>query len=72
MATTKDGRTIDVERDPTSAGSAPGWVRRAPGEAEFRPTPDPLAVFTHTEVNPAFEGQGIGLGADPVGPRRRP
>ena len=39
------------------------WEARVDGElagfAAFHETPD-LIVFTHTEVDPAFEGRGIG------------
>jgi uncharacterized protein len=59
MATTKDGRTIDVERDLDLRKFRARVGDEVAGEAEFLLTPD-LVVFTHTEVNPAFEGQGIG------------
>jgi len=59
MATTKDGRTIDVERDTDRRRYLARVGDEVAGEAEFLLTSD-LVVFTHTEVNPTFEGQGIG------------
>jgi hypothetical protein len=59
MATTKDGRTIDVERDTDLRRFRARVGDQLAGEAEFLLTPE-LVVFTHTEVDPAFEGQGIG------------
>jgi uncharacterized protein len=59
MATTKDGRTIDVVRDTDLRRFRAQVGGEVAGDAEFLLTPD-LVVFTHTEVSPAFEGQGIG------------
>jgi hypothetical protein len=59
MATTKDGRTIAVERDTDRRKYLARVGDEVAGEAEFLLTSE-LVVFTHTDVDPAFEGQGIG------------
>jgi predicted GNAT family acetyltransferase len=56
-ASTKDGRPIEVARDNDAkryTGTVEGTVAVL---AEFIPTPE-LVVFTHTETDPSFEGQG--------------
>ena len=57
-ATTKDGRRLDLARD--DAGKRyTGFVEgRVAVFAEFIPA-GRLVVFTHTETDPAFEGQGV-------------
>jgi uncharacterized protein len=58
-ATTKDGRSIDLARDDAGGrytGSVEGHVA---AQAEFLPAGQ-LVIFTHTETDPAFEGQGVG------------
>ena len=57
-ATTKDGRSLDLARDDDSkryTGTVDGTVAAL---AQFIPTPE-LVVFTHTETDPSFEGQGV-------------
>ena len=57
-ATTKDGRELDLARDDSNqryTGSVAGEVAAL---AAFM-TADRLVVFTHTETDPAFEGQGV-------------
>jgi hypothetical protein len=56
--TTKDGRTLELARDDSHkryTGAVDGHVAAL---AEFIPTPE-LVVFTHTETDPSFEGQGV-------------
>jgi len=59
MATTDDGRTIDLSRDEPGRRYLATVDGKVVGEAEFMLTPD-LIVFTHTEISGAFEGQGVG------------
>jgi uncharacterized protein len=57
-ATTKDGRSLDLARDDAAnryIGSVDGQVAAF---AEFTPAGQ-LVSFTHTETDPAFEGQGV-------------
>ena len=57
-ASTTDGRPIEVARDDARnryTGTVDGIVA---GLAEFIPAPE-VVVFTHTETDPAFEGQGV-------------
>lgn len=57
-ARTKDGRPVDFARDDENhryIGSVEG---RVAASAEFTPAAG-LVVFTHTETDPAFEGQGV-------------
>jgi predicted GNAT family acetyltransferase len=57
-ATTKDGRSLDLARDDAGkryTGSVDG---RVAAFAEFIPAGQ-LVIFTHTETDPAFEGQGV-------------
>ena len=57
-ATTKDGRSLDLARDDAGnryTGSVEG---RVAAFAEFIPTGE-LVMFTHTQTDPSFEGQGL-------------
>lgn len=57
-ATTKDGRSLDLARDDTGTrytGSVDGHVA---AYAEYIPA-GRLVIFTHTETDPSFEGQGV-------------
>jgi hypothetical protein len=57
-ATTKDGRAVELSRDDEHTryvGSVEGTQAAV---AEYILTPQ-LVVFTHTETDPAFEGQGV-------------
>jgi predicted GNAT family acetyltransferase len=56
--TTKDGRPVEFARDDGN-GRYTGTVEgRVAAAAEFTPATR-LVVFTHTETDPAFEGQGV-------------
>jgi uncharacterized protein len=59
MTTTADGRPIDLTRDEQGRHYRASVGGEVIGEAEFLLTHD-LVVFTHTEINSAFEGQGVG------------
>ena len=59
MTTTADGRTIDLRRDENLRRYTATVEGEVIGEAEFLLTTD-LVVFTHTRIDPAFEGQGVG------------
>jgi uncharacterized protein len=59
MTTTADGRRIDLTRDEPSRHYRASVDGTVIGEAEFLLTPE-LVVFTHTEIDPSFEGQGVG------------
>jgi uncharacterized protein len=59
MTTTADGRLIDLTRDEKGRRYLATVEGNVIGEAEFLLTPD-LVVFTHTEIDPTFEGQGVG------------
>jgi hypothetical protein len=57
-ATTRDGRILDLARDDSHkryTGTVEGHVAAL---AEYIPTAE-LVVFTHTETDPSFEGQGV-------------
>lgn len=58
MTTTRDGREVALSRDDVRRE----FVARVDGgvaaRAEFMQTPE-LVVFTHTETDPVFEGQGV-------------
>lgn len=56
--TTKDGRSVDIARDDAGKRYTATVDDRVAALAEFIPT-DELVVFTHTETDPAFEGQGV-------------
>lgn len=59
MTTTADGRVIDLTRDERGRRYVATVEGTVIGEAEFLLTPE-LVVFTHTEIDPTFEGQGVG------------
>lgn len=59
MVTTADGRLIEFSRDTQNRRYRATVDGHVVGEAEFLLTPE-LVVFTHTETDPGFEGQGIG------------
>jgi len=59
MTTTADGRTIELSRDDEDARYAARIDGALIGEADFVLSPG-LVVFTHTIIDPALEGQGIG------------
>ena len=59
MATTTDGRMIDVVRDEPRHRYLATIEGLVIGEAEFVLTPG-LMVFTHTRIDPSLEGQGVG------------
>jgi uncharacterized protein len=56
--TTKDGRTLDLGRNDAQKRYTGAVEGRVAAFAEFIPTGE-LVVFTHTETDPAFEGQGV-------------
>jgi uncharacterized protein len=58
MATTRDGRPVEFGRDDEQRRFVATVEGRIAAVAEFMQTPD-LVVFTHTETDPAFEGQGV-------------
>jgi predicted GNAT family acetyltransferase len=57
-ATTKDGRPVEFARDDTDRRYTGSVEGRIAALAEFTPAAE-LVVFTHTETDPAFEGQGV-------------
>jgi uncharacterized protein len=59
MTTTADGRVIELARDERGRRYLATVEGTVIGESEFLLTPD-LVVFTHTEIDPSFEGQGVG------------
>jgi hypothetical protein len=59
MVTTADGRPMDISRDTEGRRFRASVAGEVVAEAEFLLTPE-LMVFTHTEVDPSFEGQGVG------------
>jgi predicted GNAT family acetyltransferase len=59
MTTTADGRLIDLTRDEKGRRYLATVEGTVIGEAEFLLTPE-LVVFTHTAIDPTFEGQGVG------------
>jgi hypothetical protein len=59
MVTTTDGRPMELSRDTEGRRFRASVGGEVIAEAEFLLTPE-LMVFTHTEVDPAFEGQGVG------------
>lgn len=58
MTTTKDGRPIELSRDDDRRQYVAVVDGRVAALAEFMQTPE-LVVFTHTETDPTFEGQGV-------------
>jgi len=59
MTTTSDGRVIALTRDEKGRRYLATVDGTVIGEAEFLLTPE-LVVFTHTQIDPGFEGQGVG------------
>jgi predicted GNAT family acetyltransferase len=57
-ATTKDGRAVELTRDDANKRYTGAVEGRVAVLAAFIPTGE-LVVFTHTETDPAFEGQGV-------------
>jgi hypothetical protein len=59
MTTTTDGRLIDLIRDDAGRRYRASVAGDFIAETEYLLTPD-LLVFTHTVVDPGYEGQGVG------------
>jgi len=59
MTTTSDGRPIALARDEPARRYRASVGGVVIGSVEFLLTPE-LVVFTHTEIDPAFAGQGVG------------
>jgi uncharacterized protein len=57
--TTPNGRSMNLSRDENLRRYTAAVDGRVIGQAEFLLTTD-LVVFTHTEIDPQFEGQGVG------------
>lgn len=57
-ASTKDGRGVGLARDDAAKRYTATVDGALAALAEFIPTPE-LVVFTHTETDPVFEGQGV-------------
>lgn len=57
-ATTNDGRPVDLARDDATHRYTAAVEGTGAAVAEFIRT-DELVVFTHTETDPSFEGQGV-------------
>src|SRR2546423_14485897 len=57
-ATTKDGRSLDLARDDAGTRYTGSVDGRVAAYTEFIPTGQ-LVIFTHTETDPSFEGQGV-------------
>jgi predicted GNAT family acetyltransferase len=57
-ATTKDGRSLDLARDDAGKRYTGTVDGRTAAFAEFTPAGE-LVMFTHTQTEPAFEGQGV-------------
>ena len=57
-STTKDGRPVELSRDDDGKRYTASVDGRVAALAEFIPTAE-LVVFTHTETDPSFEGQGV-------------
>ncbi|WP_088315402.1 GNAT family N-acetyltransferase [Kineosporia sp. R_H_3] len=58
MTTTKDGRPVELARDEERRQFTATVDGTVAALAEYMQTPE-LVVFTHTETDPAFEGQGV-------------
>ncbi len=56
--TIKDGRALDLARDEAHKRYTGSVEGRVAALAEYIPTPE-LVVFTHTETDPSYEGQGV-------------
>lgn len=57
-ASTKDGRRVEFARDDTNGRYTGTVAGRVAALTEFTPATR-LVVFTHTQTDPAFEGQGV-------------
>jgi hypothetical protein len=57
-ATTKDGRAVDLTRDEPHKRYVASVAGHPAAVAEYMTTQE-LVVFTHTETDPSFEGQGV-------------
>ena len=57
-ATTTDGRPVEFVRDEDHKRYTGSVEGRVAAYAEYIPTPE-LVVFTHTETDPSYEGQGV-------------
>lgn len=57
-ATTKDGRPVEFARDDANKAYTASVEGRVAARAVFMPAGE-LIVFTHTETDSAFEGQGV-------------
>lgn len=57
-ARTKDGRSVELARDEGHQRYTGTVDGRLAALAQYIPTPE-LVVFTHTETDPSFEGQGV-------------
>ena len=57
-STTRDGRPVELTRDDEQKRYTASVEGRVAALAEFIPTAE-LVVFTHTETDPSFEGQGV-------------
>ncbi len=58
MGTTRDGREVELRRNEERRELIAVVDGRVAALAEYMQTPD-LVVFTHTETDPSFEGQGV-------------
>jgi hypothetical protein len=58
MTTTKDGRPVELARNEDRRQFTATVDGTVAALAEYMQTPE-LVVFTHTETDPAFEGQGV-------------
>jgi predicted GNAT family acetyltransferase len=58
VATTKDGRSLDLARDDDGRRYTGTVDGRVAALTEFIPA-GRLVIFTHTETDPSFEGQGV-------------
>jgi predicted GNAT family acetyltransferase len=58
MATTRDGRAVELARNDERREYTARIDGRVAVLAEYMQTPE-LVVFTHTETDPSFEGQGV-------------
>ncbi len=56
--TTRDGRTVELSRDDERRQFTAVVEGHVAALAAFMQTPE-LVVFTHTETDPTFEGQGV-------------
>jgi predicted GNAT family acetyltransferase len=57
-ATTKDGRDVELTRDDGNRRYTAGVDGKIAALTQFIPSGE-LVIFTHTETDQAFEGQGV-------------